>query len=103
MLRSGLLWRKLMGILIVWTVFLTFGFLLVRVLNVGVTEADIRECMQEQIISPEACEETLQAAEEGEFRIGVPVLIMIWFGGALALSLVWLLIRHRSADGVPTG
>jgi hypothetical protein len=103
MLRSGLPLQKLMGILIVWTVIVGFGFLLVSALDVGVTEADIRECMQEPFIPPEECEETLQAAEGGEFRIGVPALITIWFGGALALSLVWLLIRHRSAPRVPTG
>jgi hypothetical protein len=103
MLRSGLSWRRLVGILIVWTIFVAFGFLILRFLNVGVTEADIRECVQDEIIPPGACEETLQAAEEGEFRIGVPALVMIWFGGAFPLSLVWLLIRHRSADGVPTG
>jgi hypothetical protein len=100
---SGLRWGKVTATLLVWTVVFAGGVLLGKSLNVGVTEDDIQECMEEQIIPPEKCEETLQAAEDEEFRIAVPVLFLIWFGGALAASLVWLLIGPQSRESTRAG
>jgi hypothetical protein len=61
-----------------------------RVLNPGVTDEDIRECVEEGFIPAEECEETLQQLEDDEDPVfGIGATLLVWLAGALVL--MWLL------------
>lgn len=92
-------WWKLALVMLLWTtgLFAIWGLAQV-ILDPGLDEDDLRECMEEGFIPPAECEETLQELEDDQVLVGLPLLTVLWFAGLLLLSLVWLGFRQK-----PTG
>jgi hypothetical protein len=84
-------------VLLIWTVgVVAIWFIADLVLNPGVSEEDIRECVEEGFIPPAECEETLEMIEAGQEPVlGVGASLAVWFAGVLVL--LWVMSRPRSA------
>lgn len=83
--------RTIISVLLVWTVgVLTLWVIANPVLNEGVSDADVRECVDEGFIPADECRETLEEleAEEGPL-IGVGLTLVVWVAGVVTLA--WLL------------
>lgn len=82
-------------VLLVWTAgVVTIWVVAEIVLNPGVTENDIRECIAEGFIPADECEETLEQLEADEDTvIGIGVSLVIWFVGCIVL--LWTVNRPR--------
>jgi hypothetical protein len=87
-------WRKMTWVLLIWTVVFAVLIIAGALLDPGVSEEEIEECMREGFIPPEECEETLEAEDEG-IGFGVAPLFLLWLAGFLVLGAVWLLTRPR--------
>jgi hypothetical protein len=85
-------WRTRIVVLLVWSVGIVAVWLIAgEVLNPGVSDEDIRECVEEGIFPPRECEEVLEDLESEEPEpIGVGVVLVVW---AVGLLLLWLLTR----------
>jgi hypothetical protein len=85
-------------VLSVWTAgILAVWFIAGAVLNPGVGEEDIQECVAEGFLPPEECEEALEELEADDpAPISVLIPVLIWFGGSLLL--LWVLSRPKAAN-----
>jgi hypothetical protein len=85
------------GVLFVWTIGILVVWLMSGVvLNPGVDEADIQECVAEGFIPREDCEETLERLEDDDpAPISGGVAFLVWAVGSLVL---WVILRPRAAD-----
>jgi hypothetical protein len=92
-------WRKIAWVVLIWTAgMLAIWGIAQVVLNPGVTDEDIQECLAEGFIPPNECEETLQDLEDEQVVIGIPLLVILWFVGLLLLSLMWSMLRQKPTD-----
>lgn len=85
-------WRMITWVLLLWTIL--FAVLIVggELLDPGVSEDEIEECMREGFIPPDECEEMLEAEDEG-IGLGATPLSLFWLAGFLVLGAFWLLTR----------
>jgi hypothetical protein len=97
-MHRGFSWRTIALALIVWTAGAVAIWVVAEmVLNPGVAEDDIQECLAEGFIPPEECEETLERLEtDDDSAIAIGASLLIWAVGSLALLLV--LTRPRPTD-----
>lgn len=93
MLRGS---RTRLWVLLIWTVGAGAVWLLGNAtLNAGVSEGDVRECVEEEFIPADECEAALERLEADEDPLfGFGSLFLIWLGVSL---LLWLATRPRSA------
>jgi hypothetical protein len=89
--------RTTIAVLLIWTVGVAVLWMIAdAVLNEGVSEADIRECVEEGFIPADECQETLEMLEAGEDPVvGIGASLLVWLAGFLVL--LWLLTRPRPA------
>jgi hypothetical protein len=85
-------------VLLIWTAgVVALWVVMDRVLNPGVTEADVLECVEEEFIPAGECEETLEALEAEEDPVlAVGASLLVWVAGVFVL--LWVLRQPRSAD-----
>jgi hypothetical protein len=97
-MRKALPRRTTVAVLLIWTVGVVALWVIAdAVLNEGVSEADIQECVEEGFIPRDECEEALEMLEADEDPvIGIGASMLVWLAGFLVL--LWLLTRPR-----PTG
>ena len=89
-------WRTRWIVLLVWTVgLLVIWLIAAEVLNPGVTEEDIRECVEEGFIPPAECEEALERLESDDPAVlSVGLVFLVW---AVGLLLLWVMTRPTAA------
>ena len=82
-------------VLLIWTVGAAAVWLLANAaLNPGVSESDVRECVDEEFIPADECEAALERLEaDEEPLLGFGSLFLIWLVVSL---LLWLATRPRS-------
>ena len=85
-------WRKTTWVLLIWTVIFAILIIAGALLDPGVSEDEIEECMRERFIPPDECEETLEAEDEG-IGLGATPLFLLWLAGFLVLGAFWLVTR----------
>lgn len=87
-----------MWVLAVWTGGIVVVWIVAGVvLNPGVGEEDIQECVMEGFLPPEECEEALEELEADDpAPISVLIPVLIWLAGSVVL--VWVLTRPKPAN-----
>ena len=89
----------IISVLLVWTAgVLVLWFIANATLNEGVSDADIRECMEEGFIPANECRDVLEELEEEEDPIvGISSTVLVWVVGLVLL--VWLLRPREPTQG----
>jgi hypothetical protein len=93
-------WSTRVWVLLVWTAGLIAVWVVANaVLDPGVTDEDVQECLREGFIPPEECEETLEALEDEEEPVlGIGASFLVWLVGCF---LLWLVTRPPQVDDSP--
>jgi hypothetical protein len=93
MLRGS---RTRLLVVLIWTAGAVAIWLLANAaLNPGVSDSDVRECVEEEFIPADECEAALERLEaDEEPLLGFGSLFLIWLGVSV---LLWLATRPRSA------
>ena len=94
MLRGS---RTRLWVLLLWTVGAFAIWLLANAaLNPGVSERDVRECVEEGFLPAQECREALESLEaDEEPLLGFAWLLAIWLSVSV---LLWLVTRPQRAD-----
>jgi uncharacterized protein YggT (Ycf19 family) len=89
--------RTRMVVLLVWTVGLLAVWLIARdVLNAGVSDDAIQECVEEGFIPPSECENALEDLESDDRQVlSVGLIVLVW---AVGLPLLWVMTRPTTSE-----
>jgi hypothetical protein len=92
-LRPAIVW-----VLVIWAAGALAIVALSGLLNVGVTEQALRECVAEQIIPAEDCEAVLQSVEDAQPPGLLPGALIVWTAGVLLLGVLWYRSERPRAE-----
>jgi hypothetical protein len=90
-------WQTRAWLLVIWTVGAVAIWVVANaVLNPGVSDEAVQECLAEGFFPPDECEDALERLEaEEEPALGLGASLLIWVAGCF---LIWLVTRPRAED-----